>query len=437
MSAITKAKARPAPFTVGAALDGAGSHPAAWREPGARPDALFTAAYWTDLIAQAEAAGFDYASLEDALALQGDGRTPDPARVAGRLDALLVASWAGPRTHRIGIIPTVTTTHTEPFHVATALQTLDHVTLGRAGWQLRISADAASAEAFGRRPAPAIDRDRVLAGEPDPALDELLAEAGDAAEVARRLWDSWEDGAIIRDTATGRFLDRERVHHIDFAGDRFSVAGPSIVPRSPQGSLPITLLAHSPAVYALAARAADVVFITPDSGSERAGASRGASAGELIAQVRREEDLVDREAAGLAPLRIIADLVVAVDGATGTDESAADRLARLDALAGEPFASDARIVAGSAEEVVEAIAELHRAGVDGVRLRPLALPDDLAALGERVLPLLIERGILAADRDAGSLRERFGLAPAVNRYAEARAARGTVPTITEQQEVAV
>ena len=486
MSAITKAKARPAPFTVGVALDGAGFHPAAWREPGARPAALFTAAYWSDLLRLAETAGLDYATLEDSLTIPGvgigagsdgsaaehaldhaaasagpdassagaDALPPRPAsgRVPGRLDALLVASWAAPRTSRIGIIPTVTVTHTEPFHVATALQTLDHVSLGRAGWQLRISADAASAAAFGRREAPAVDPDRVIAGEPDAALDELLAEAGDAAEVARRLWDSWEDGAIIRDVATGRFLDRGQVHHIDFAGERFSVAGPSIVPRSPQGQLPVTLLAHSPAVYALAARVADVVFVTPGADTARAGAARGKSAEEIVAEVRREEDLVDRERAGLAPLRIVADIVVALDGAGAAAaggrggvpaETAAERVARLDALAGEPFGSDAALVAGSAEEVADAIASLRAAGIEGVRLRPLALPGDLEAIGDRLVPILVERGILPADREAESLRERFRLGEAENRYAAERAAdrlpgqSDTPKHASETKEVAV
>lgn len=407
------------PVTVGVALDGAGWHPAAWREPEVRPAELFDAAYWESLVAQAEAAGFDYATIDDALNLRSaspfERQVPPRPRaeiVEGRLDSLLIASWIAPRTERIGLIPTVTTTHTEPFHVATTLQTLDHISEGRAGWQLRFSAGAAEAAAFGRRPAPRIDPEAVLASRPDAGLDELIADAADVAEVARRLWDSWEDDAIIRDVATGRFIDRDRLHHIDFESDRFSVVGPSIVPRSPQGQLPITILAHSPSIFALAAGSADVVFITPENPQPAAGASQGKSVAQLVAEVRAAEAAVDRAALGLAPLRIVADLVVAVDTA---NESAADRVARLDALAGQPFSSDARLVAGSPEQIVDLVTAWQAEGLAGVRLRPLALPTDLAAIAEHVLPQLRER-FAGPGAGAATLRERFGLPAAVNRY---------------------
>ena len=434
MSPITKPTTTAIPFTVGVALDGAGWHPAAWRDPGAQPDALFSPEYWTGLLAAADHSGLDYVSIEDALTLQGEARHPAPGPIAGivsgRLDALLTASWTAPRTSRIGIIPTVTTTHTEPFHVATALQTLDHVSGGRAGWQLKISGDAAAAAAFGRRPAPVINRDRVRAGLPEPALTELLDEAGDVTEVARSLWDSWEHDAIIRDEATGRFLDRDRVHHINFEGEHFSVTGPSIVPRSPQGQLPITLLAHSPAVYALAARGADVVFVTP--GTQ--------SAADIIGQVRTAEHAAaaDRAAAGLAPLRIVADLVVALDHGSETGSA---RLTRLDRTAGIRFAnegSDARVVAGSAASIAAEIAALQEAGVNGVRLRPLTLPADLAAITRDLLPVLAERGIHTPDPNPTSLRTRFGLDPAANRYAASPPGGSAdhTPANTAAQEVA-
>ena len=436
MSSITASKLNGVPPTVGIALDGAGWHPAAWRDSGARPSELFSADYWQALVETAERGGADYVTFEDALRVQGaasweqatggaaatsESGRPDPTIVEGRLDALLTASWIAPRTRTIGLIPTVTTTHTEPFHVATALQTLDHVSEGRAGWQLRFSPDAASAAAFGRRAAPEIDVERVRSGAPDAGLDGLIADAGDSAEVARRLWDSWEDDAIIRDLASGRFLDRDRVHHIDFAGDGFSVVGPSIVPRSPQGQIVVTLLAHSGPVYALAARAADVVFITPESDSAGAGAARGHSVTQIVAEVRAAEADVDRAAQGLRPLRIVADLVVALDTA---DETGADRLARLDAEAGGPPARDARVVAGPAAEVADLIEAWHASGIDGVRLRPAVLPLDLRTIAAELLPALRQRGLAGslpgAAEGAATLRERFGLGPAVNRYAAAR-----------------
>ncbi|MFV0434663.1 MAG: LLM class flavin-dependent oxidoreductase [Leucobacter sp.] len=443
------------PFTVGVALDGAGAHPAAWREADANAHELFTPDHWQALIAVLEAGGVDYVSVEDALVLQsardavsapgesaelgepGESvaqQQPESGRVAGRLDALLLLSWIAPRTGAIGLIPTVTTTHTEPFHVATALQTLDHVSEGRAGWQLRISPSAAEAAAFGRREAPRIDFTAVAAGADDEALNELLDEAADVAEVASRLWDSWEDDAIIRDVETGRFLDRDRLHRTEFSGPRFSVAGPSIVPRSPQGRLPITLLAHSEPVYRLAARVADVVFVTPESQSELGGASHGRSAAQIVAAVRAAEaeaGRVDRDA-----LRIVADLVVGLDArgavadaavadATGAEagepaaETGAERLARLDAI-GPVLRSDARVVTGSAAEVADVIEAWRAAGVDGVRIRPLAQPRDVRTIAEELVPELRRRGLARPEEDGDpervSLRERFGLAPAVNRY---------------------
>lgn len=395
-------------LVVGVALDGAGWHPAAWREADSRAEELVSAAYWGDLLVAADRAGLDFATIDDSLRLPN----PDPAggiperpradRVAARLDALLVAAWAAPRTERIGILPVVTTTHTEPFHVGTALQTLDHISLGRAGWQVRVSASPAEAAAFGRKSA--------------AELPELLAEAADATEVARRLWDSWQDDAIIRERATGRFLDRDRVHHIRFSSERFSVVGPSIVPRSPQGQPPVALLAHTPEVIALAAEVADAVFVTPDSASPAAGAARGLGAAETVALVREAERRVGRAAVpGGEPLRVIADLVVVLDTPA---ETGTERLDRLNRVAGEAFVGDASAAVGSAAEIADTIERWRAEGVDGVRLRPAAIPTDLDAIARDLLPELRRRGLVAdPERSApASLRERLGLAPAANRY---------------------
>lgn len=412
-------------FSIGVALDGTGWYPSSWREPGSGADRIFTAGYWRDLATRAEAEGFDYLTIDDSLSLQrrpGPGFAgasevpprPDPAIVTGRLDAALIASWIAPRTERIGLIPTVTTTHTEPFHVATGLQTLDHISLGRAGWQVRISGGEAEAAAFGRKPAPGLLYQDVVAGKEGGALDELLDEAADAAEVARRLWDSWEGDAIIRDAATGRFLDRDRLHYIEFEGERFSVIGPSIVPRSPQGQLPITVLAHSGPIFRLAARAADVVFVTPHRDPAALGVPGAKTPAEIVTEIRGIEQGIDRDRLGLQPLRIVADLVVALDSDA---ETARDRVDRLDAL-GTPFFSDAHLAAGSAGEIADLILDWRTAGIEGVRLRPLSNATDLPAIGQRLIPELRERGLGAPEHhDPAHLRDAFGLPPAENRYA--------------------
>ena len=136
------------------ALDGAGWHPAAWREPDARASELFTPGYWVDLVQEAERGLLDFVTIEDSLALQSTRRRELDERtdqVRGRLDAVLVAARVAPRTQTIGLVPVTTTTHTEPFHVSKAIATLDYVSNGRAGMQARISATAFEARQFGRR----------------------------------------------------------------------------------------------------------------------------------------------------------------------------------------------------------------------------------------------------------------------------------------------
>ena len=108
------------PLHLAVALDGAGWHPAAWREADARPDELFDAGYWAELVAEAERGSLDFVTIEDALAIQSDHPfKPDDRvdRVRGRLDAVLIAARVAPRSRHIGIVPTAVVTHTEPFHV--------------------------------------------------------------------------------------------------------------------------------------------------------------------------------------------------------------------------------------------------------------------------------------------------------------------------------
>ncbi|MEU6129537.1 LLM class flavin-dependent oxidoreductase [Saccharopolyspora sp. NPDC047091] len=396
------------PLHLAVALDGAGWHPAAWRDPQATPQALFTPGYWTALVRAAERGLFDFATIEDALGLQSDDHlsTTDRRtdRVRGRLDAELIAAFVAPLTSRIGLVPTVTTTHTEPFHLASALATLDHDSLGRAGWRVQTSVRSDEAAHFGRRALPEIRRELLGTPEVDAAVADLFEEAADAVEVVRRLWDSWEDDTEIRDAATGRFLDRDKLHHVDFSGRFFSVRGPGIVPRPPQGQPLVVVLAHGRTAYELAARSADVVLVTPQQASD---------VPRIVAEVRAAERAVGRTG---APLRVLAELVVAVDA----DAAAArDRVRPLDELAGAPLRSDAAIVTGSPAELADVLQEWRAASpeLDGFRLRPAALPTDLDALADGLVPELQRRGAFRTEYDTVSLRERFGLARPASRYA--------------------
>jgi alkanesulfonate monooxygenase SsuD/methylene tetrahydromethanopterin reductase-like flavin-dependent oxidoreductase (luciferase family) len=147
------------------ALEGAGWHPAAWREPRARPTELFQARYWVDLIQEAERGLLDFVTIEDGLGLQSSRRFEQDWRadqVRGRLDAVLIAARAAPLTSRIGLVPTVVVTHTEPFHASKAVATLDYVSNGRAGLRVQVTARQHEAAHFGRRTFPPVDlRDRA------------------------------------------------------------------------------------------------------------------------------------------------------------------------------------------------------------------------------------------------------------------------------------
>ncbi|MFC9959230.1 LLM class flavin-dependent oxidoreductase [Streptomyces nigra] len=393
--------ANPTPLHLAVALDGTGWHPASWREPVSRPRDLFTAAYWTDLITEAERGLLDLVTLEDGLGLQSshfldpDGRTD---QVRGRLDAVLIASRVAPLTQHIGLVPTVVATHTEPFHISKAIATLDYVSSGRAGLRVQITARPNEAAHFGRRTLGRIDRYDT------PAVHELFDEAADHVEVVRRLWDSWEDDAEIRDTATGRFIDRDKLHYIDFEGRHFSVKGPSITPRPPQGQPIVSALAHETVPYRLVARSADIGYVTPhDTDGARA----------IVTEVRAEQ-----RAAGRAdePLHIFGDLVVFLDD----DPAAAHaRQERLDTLAGEPYTSDALIFAGSPAELADLLQEFQTAGLTGFRLRPAVAGHDLPAITRGLVPELQRRGAFRRAYEADTLRGLLGLARPANRYAAA------------------
>ncbi|WP_214317829.1 LLM class flavin-dependent oxidoreductase [Nonomuraea sediminis] len=368
------------------ALDGAGWHPAAWRDA---PADVFSARRWADLVAEAERGLLDFVTIEDALALQStlpDGPDDRVDQVRGRFDAVLLAARLAPLTSRIGLVPTATTTHTEPFHVAIGIATLDHVSRGRAGWRAQLSPRATEARHFGRREIPAVDPAA-------PHVRDLFAEAADAVEVARRLWDSWEDDAEIRDVPTGRFIDRDKLHYIDFAGRFFSVKGPSITPRSPQGQPVVAALAHARLPYEFAASSADVVFVTPRS-AEHAHA-------------------IVREIRGLSEdLQIFADLVVFLG------PEAAGRKARLDELDGAELVSDAAIFTGTAGELADLLVEWRRAGIQGFRLRPGALPYDLERITRELTAELRTRGVFRHEYEAATLRGLLGLPRPASRYAE-------------------
>ncbi|OAN36181.1 FMNH2-dependent monooxygenase [Mycolicibacterium iranicum] len=371
------------------ALEGTGWHPASWQEADARPADLFRAGYWVDLVAEAERGLLDFVTIEDALALQDSdpSHLSDPVdRVQGRLDAVLIASRVAPLTRHIGLVPTAVVTHTEPFHVSKAIATLDYVSAGRAGVRAQVTASPEAAGHFGRR-----DISRVA-----PA--DLITEAADYVEVLRRLWDSWEDDAEIRDAASGRFIDRKKLHYIDFEGATFSVRGPSITPRPPQGQPIVAALSHGEATHSFIAHSADVGLITPHDTAEVT-----SIVGAISARARTE---------GRSVL-VFADLVVVLDHSA---DAARARRRRLDERADSEFTSDAEVFTGTPTQLADHLEEWHAAGAAGFRLRPATLPHDLAQITNGLVTELRRRGLFRKAYGP-TLRETLGLTRPANRYA--------------------
>ncbi len=224
-----------------------------------------------------------------------------------------------PTTRHLGFLPTAVVTHTEPFHLSKAIATLDYVSSGRAGVRVQVAARPDVAAHLGRRELPPVDRAAVATA---PVVVELFDEAADWVEVVRRLWDSWEDDAEIRDAATGRFVDVDKLHYIDFEGRHFAVRGPSITPRPPQGQPVVAALGHAEVPWRLIGRSADIGFLTP---------TDAADAARLVDAVRTEQAAAGR---GEETVHVVGDLLVVLDDDA---VAAADRLARLDDAAGTPL----------------------------------------------------------------------------------------------------
>jgi len=361
-------------------LTAAGRHPAAARWAGLDPATLLSAAHHAGLARTAARRGLDLALIPHTF-------HPDGGPL---LDAVSVAARIAPVVAGIGLAPTATVTHTEPFHVSKSIATLDIVSAGRAGWEPAVSRTQAEADLFGRKPA-------------EPA-DVLWREAAEAIEVVVRLWDSWEDDAVIRDAATGRYLDRDKLHYLDFQGEFFSVKGPSITPRPPQGHPLVVLRADEAAALPVAARWADVVRISaPDLPTAAEARDRIRSA---VADAGRDPDLVT----------VLLDVEVHL--AAERDRARRD-LTELDRLAGAELPASSVRVLGPPTDLADLIGTAVRTrAADGVTLLPLVLPADLDVVAGQVVPLLAGRGLLRTGT-AGSLRSRFGLRRPANHFAGA------------------
>ena len=223
-------------------LMSSGHHEAAWRLPESNPFANTDLGHWRELARIAERATFDSLFLADGPAVRADPEY----RPASALEPTILLTALAAATSHIGLIATASTTYNAPYNLARRFASLDHVSGGRAGWNIVTTADTASAQNFG------LD-DR-------PGHRERYARAAEFVDVSIRLWDSWEDGAELGDKAAGIYADPGRIHPVDYEGRYFRVRGPLNVPRSPQGHPLLVQAGSSQDGREFAARYAEAIF---------------------------------------------------------------------------------------------------------------------------------------------------------------------------------
>jgi alkanesulfonate monooxygenase SsuD/methylene tetrahydromethanopterin reductase-like flavin-dependent oxidoreductase (luciferase family) len=304
-----------------------------------------------ELARLAERGGLDFVTLDDSFARPGP-------------DASAVLAQVAPATHRVGLVPTLTTTHTEPFDVQATIAALDRVSRGRAGWRIDMS----------------------------------TTQAGEVADAVAKPWGSWGDDAGTREVPTGRLIGRDRPHDVDFTGSTFSVPGPSGVPRPSRGHPVRVVDATEGHARSTAARHADVALVRATSS----------------AQARAVRDQLRSDAAGFGrdpnSLRVLASLLIDL----GDGEHAAEpghggggprRTARGPLYRGGPV------------DLADLIASWHEDGtVDGFHLAPVEPRRDLERLVNGTVGLLQHRGLFRTFYPGSTLREHLGLTRPAHQY---------------------
>ncbi len=361
-------------------IAGFGYHPGAPRQ--ARR--LVELAHYRRLVQTAERARLDFVLLHDQRAAPDD-------LAFGRLDALAVLSRLAPETSRIGLGVGRPTTYSEPFTVSRELATLDFVSGGRAAWNATTTAGDAEAQNYGSDTVPAADERRAIAEE--------------YVEVSRKLWDSWEDGAVIADRERGLYLDPNKLHHINHAGRHFRIRGPQITYRPPQGHVVVVQVDQGDPGEPLSAAVADVLVL-----------HHGSLEDARRAYARHR----DEAAAAGRTIRVLQS-ILPILGATEAEARA--RAAQLDAAAAQRGADAwpraARLV-GTPQQLADRLAQWSDAGAaDGFHLWPAVLPEGLEELADGLVPELQRRGLFRSEYSGATLRDHLGLPRPDSQYAGA------------------
>jgi FMN-dependent oxidoreductase (nitrilotriacetate monooxygenase family) len=264
----------------GLMLQGAGGHMNAWKHPSNPADASINLQHYLHLAKEAEAAGIAFAFVADGLYIN-EKSIP---HFLNRFEPLTILSALASVTTKIGLAGTVSTSYSDPFTVARQFASLDHISGGRAGWNVVTSPLEGSGLNYGRP-------------HPDHALRYQIAD--EYLEVTQGLWDSWDDDAFVRDRESGRFFDRSKLHTLDHKGRFFQVAGPLNISRSPQGQPVIFQAGSSDDGIGLAGKYADAVF-THSPSLEETRRFRERVRASAVAQGRRADEV--RIFPGIGPI---------------------------------------------------------------------------------------------------------------------------------------
>jgi FMN-dependent oxidoreductase (nitrilotriacetate monooxygenase family) len=420
---------------LGAILEGVGTDQASWRDPAVPGDASINIDWYIEQARLAEAAKFDLVFIVDSPYI-----TPDTApHFLNRLEPLTLLSAIAVSTSRIGLVGTLTTSYWEPYNVARQFGSLDHISKGRAGWNVVTTGLEGAARNYGR----------------DAHFEHgfRYARAAEFVEVVQGLWDSYEDDAFPRDKAAGLFLDKSKQHRLDHKGVHFSVAGPLALSRSRQGQPVIFQAGDSDEGRNLGAHIAEAVFASSE--SFEVGRSYYSDLKARAAALGRDPDLItvmpgivpiiaetDEEAQDIAAAQYealdIGKLLVQLGRAFNYHDFKQYELdAPFPDLTGVTLNSykghAERIIRGAREENLTLREAAYRFGVwrssfvgspktiadeierwfvgraaDGFNLR-VTRPSDFALFREKVVPLLQERGLFRREYQHATLRGHLGL----------------------------
>ena len=435
---------------LGAFIMATGHHVAAWRHPLAEADAGHNIEHYRHLAQEAERGLFDLVFVADSPAGWDGDRDPEiRSRVSHSAHFEPVTLWAALSqvTEHLGFVATASTTYEDPYLLARKFASLDHISKGRAAWNVvTTGAD--------------VSKNFSIPGH--PAHANRYERAEEFVDLVLDLWDSYEDDALVIDKESGIFLDPSKVHAINHRGQVFTVAGPLNVARSPQGRPVVVQAGASEPGRQLAARTAEAIF-TANQTLADAQAFYSDLKGRLPAFGRRAEDLVimpgifpvlgGTEAEAKANYDQIQSLVhpviawsilkqyyVGVDlSGYSLDDKAPplpqdtelnkSRLKLVSDLAARGLslrelylslatARGHRTVVGTPEQVADAIEEWFTQGAaDGFNIMPPVLPTALTDFVDQVVPILQKRGLYRTSYAGRTLRENLGLERPANRFA--------------------